>query len=36
MDHTNVKITCTDVPTNGSACVFAIGTVVCGNITMEM
>ena len=26
-------ITCTDVPTNGSTCTFAVQTVVCGNIT---
>ena len=30
-NHTNV--TCIDVPTDGSTCVFAIRTVVCGNIT---
>ena len=29
--HTNV--TCTDIPTDGSTCVFAVRTVVCGNIT---
>ena len=30
-NHTTV--TCTDVPTNGSVCTFALQTVVCGNIT---
>ena len=30
-NHTNV--TCTDIPTDGSTCVFAIRVVVCGNIT---
>ena len=30
-NHTTV--TCTDVPTNGSTCVFALQTVVCGNTT---
>ena len=30
-NHTNV--TCTDVPTDGSVCIFGIRTVVCGNIT---
>jgi hypothetical protein len=29
-NHTNV--TCTDVPTNGNACRFALETVVCGHI----
>ena len=29
--HTNV--TCTDIPTDGSVCTFAVQTVVCGNIT---
>ena len=30
-NHTNV--TCTDVPTDGSECIFAVQTVVCGNIS---
>ena len=30
-NHTNA--TCTDVPTNGSVCTFAVQTVACGNIT---
>ena len=30
-NHTNV--TCTDIPTDGSKCAFAIRTVVCENIT---
>ena len=29
-NHTT--ITCTDVPTDGSTCVFAVQTVVCGNL----
>ena len=28
-------VTCTDVPTDGSMCTFAVQTVVCGNITGE-
>ena len=30
-NHTNV--TCTDVPTDGKECTFAVQTVICGNIT---
>ena len=30
---TNTTVTCTDVPTDGSVCTFAVQTVVCGNIT---
>ena len=26
-------VTCTDIPTNNSVCIFAIQTVVCGNVT---
>ena len=33
-NHTNV--TCTDIPTDGSTCVFALQTVVCGIITGEL
>ena len=33
-NHTNV--TCTDVPTNNSVCIFIIQTVVCGNITGQL
>ena len=33
-NHTNV--TCTNVPTNNSVCVFTIQTVVCGNITGQI
>ena len=29
-NHTT--LTCTDVPTDGSACVFSVQTVVCGNL----
>ena len=29
---TNTTVTCTDVPTDGSVCTFAVQTVVCGNI----
>ena len=29
---TNITVTCTDVPTDGSVCTFAVQTVVCGNI----
>ena len=29
---TNTTVTCTDVPTNGSTCTFAVQTVVCGDI----
>ena len=29
---TNTTVTCTDVPTDGSMCTFAVQTVVCGNI----
>ena len=30
---TNTTVTCTDVPTDGSVCTFAVETAVCGNIT---
>ena len=33
-NHTNV--TCTDVPTENSVCIFAIQTVVCGNISGQI
>ena len=33
-NHTNV--TCTNVPTNNSACTFTIQTVVCGNISGQI
>ena len=33
-NHTNV--TCTDVPTNNSVCIFNIQTVVCGNVTGQL
>ena len=33
-NHTNV--TCTNVPTNNSMCIFTIQTVVCGNITGQI
>ena len=29
----HINVTCTDAPTNGRACEFAVQTVVCGNIT---
>ena len=29
------SVTCTDIPTDGSICTFAVQTVVCGNITGE-
>ena len=29
---TDTTVTCTDVPTNGSMCTFAVQTVVCGDI----
>ena len=32
--HTN--FTCTDVPTNGSTCTFAVQTVVCGNMAGDL
>jgi hypothetical protein len=33
-NHTNA--TCTDVPIDGSVCIFAIQTVICGTITREL
>ena len=33
---TNTTVTCTDVPTNGSMCTFAVQTVVCGDIVGNM
>ena len=30
---THTTVTCTDVPTDGSMCTFALETVVCGNVT---
>ena len=33
-NHTNV--TCTNVPSNGSVCMFAVRTVACGNITGQI
>ena len=33
-NYTNV--TCTDIPTNNSVCIFTIQTVVCGNISGQM
>ena len=33
---TNTTVTCTDVPTDGSMCTFAVQTVVCGDIVGNM